>query len=148
MTINWQVFTPITSLIGGVILGLGAVFLIIFKGRIAGISGIVGALMQFQNTPKDHYLWRILFLLGLIGSYQIYSIIFGVPTIEINTSSIELVIAGLLVGFGTRMGSGCTSGHGVCGLGRLSTRSLIATLTFMTSGFVVCYLLLHWINSL
>ena len=146
MTINWQEFTPITSLIGGVILGLGAVFLIIFKGRIAGISGIVGALMQFQNTPKDHYLWSILFLLGLIGSYQIYSIIFGVPTIEINTSSIELVIAGLLVGFGTRMGSGCTSGHGVCGLGRLSTRSLVATLTFMTSGFIVCYLLLHWIN--
>ena len=146
MTINWQEFTPITSLIGGVILGLGAVFLIIFKGRIAGISGIVGALMQFQNTPKDHYLWRILFLLGLIGSYQIYSTIFGAPTIEINTNSIELVIAGLLVGFGTRMGSGCTSGHGVCGLGRLSTRSLVATLTFMTSGFIVCYLLLHWIN--
>ena len=146
MTINWQEFTPITSLIGGVILGLGAVFLIIFKGRIAGISGIVGALMQFQNTPKDHYLWRILFLLGLICSYQIYSTIFGAPTIEINTNSIELVIAGLLVGFGTRMGSGCTSGHGVCGLGRLSTRSLVATLTFMTSGFIVCYLLLHWIN--
>ena len=148
MTINWQEFTPIASLIGGVILGLGAVFLITFKGRIAGISGIVGALMQFQNTPKDHYLWRILFLLGLIGSYQIYSTIFGAPTIEINTNSIELVIAGLLVGFGTRMGSGCTSGHGVCGLGRLSTRSLVATLTFMTSGFIVCYLLLHWINSL
>ena len=91
-------------------------------------------------------MWRILFLLGLIGSYQIYSIIFGAPTIEINTNSIELVIAGLLVGFGTRMGSGCTSGHGVCGLGRLSTRSLVATLSFMTSGFIVCYLLLHWIN--
>jgi uncharacterized membrane protein YedE/YeeE len=146
MTINWQEFTPIASLIGGAILGLSAVLLVIFKGRIAGISGIVGALMQFQNTPKDHYLWRILFLSGLIGSYQIYSIIFKVPTIEINTSSIELVIAGLLVGFGTRMGSGCTSGHGVCGLGRLSTRSLVATLSFMTSGFIVCFLLLHWIN--
>lgn len=146
MIINWQEFTPIASLIGGAILGLGAVFLIIFKGRIAGISGIVGALMQFQNIPKDHYLWRILFLLGLIGSYQIYSTIFGAPTIEINTSLIELVIAGLLVGFGTRMGSGCTSGHGVCGLGRLSTRSLVATLSFMTSGFIVCFLLLHWIN--
>lgn len=146
MTINWQEFTPIASLIGGAILGLGAVVLIIFKGRIAGISGIVGALMQFQNTPKDHYLWRILFLLGLIGSYLIYSMLFGAPTIEINTSSIELVVAGLLVGFGTRMGSGCTSGHGVCGLGRLSTRSLVATLSFMTSGFIVCYLLLHWIK--
>ena len=146
MTINWQEFTPITSLIGGVILGLGAVLLIIFKGRIAGISGIVGTLMQFQNTPKDHYLWRVLFLLGLIGSYPIYSMVFGAPIIEINTSSIELVIAGLLVGFGTRMGSGCTSGHGVCGLGRLSTRSLVATLSFMTSGFIVCFVLLHWIN--
>ena len=146
MTINWQEFTPVTSLIGGAILGLGAVFLIIFKGRIAGISGIVGALMQFQNTPKGHYLWRILFLLGLIGSYQIYSMLFGEPTIEINTSFIQLVIAGLLVGFGTRMGSGCTSGHGVCGLGRLSTRSLVATISFMASGFIVCYFLLHWIN--
>lgn len=146
MTINWQEFTPVASLIGGAILGLGAVFLIIFRGRIAGISGIIGALMQFQNTPKDHYLWRILFLLGLIGSYQIYSMLFGVATIEINTSFIQLVIAGLLVGFGTRMGSGCTSGHGVCGLGRLSSRSLVATLSFMTSGFVVCYFLLHWIN--
>ena len=146
MTVNWQEVTPITSLIGGVILGLGAVLLIIFKGRIAGISGIVGALMQFQNTPKDHYLWRVLFLLGLIGSYPIYSMVFGAPIIEINTSSIELVIAGLLVGFGTRMGSGCTSGHGVCGLGRLSTRSLVATLSFMTSGFIVCFVLLHWIN--
>lgn len=148
MTINWQEFTPIASLIGGAILGLGAVFLVIFKGRIAGISGIVGALMQFQNTPKDHFLWRILFLLGLIGSYQIYSMLFGASTIEINTSFIQLVIAGLLVGFGTRMGSGCTSGHGVCGLGRLSTRSLVATISFMASGFIVCYLLLHWINSL
>lgn len=146
MIINWQEFTPIASLIGGAILGLSAVLLIIFKGRIAGISGIVGALMQFQNTPKDHYLWRILFLFGLIGSYQIYSILFEAPTIEINTSSIELVVAGLLVGFGTRMGSGCTSGHGVCGLGRLSIRSLVATLSFITSGFIVCYLLLNWIN--
>jgi uncharacterized membrane protein YedE/YeeE len=146
MIINWQEFTPLTSLIGGVILGLGAVLLIIFKGRIAGISGIVGALMQFQITPKDHYLWRVLFLFGLIGSYPIYSMVFGAPIIEINTSSIELVTAGLLVGFGTRMGSGCTSGHGVCGLGRLSTRSLVATLSFMTSGFIVCFLLLHWIN--
>ena len=146
MIINWQEFTPLTSLIGGVILGVGAVLLIIFKGRIAGISGIVGALMQFQNTPKDHYLWRVLFLFGLIGSYPLYSMVFGAPIIEINTSSIELVTAGLLVGFGTRMGSGCTSGHGVCGLGRLSTRSLVATLSFMTSGFIVCFLLLHWIN--
>ena len=146
MTINWQEFTPVTSLIGGAILGLGAVFLIVFRGRIAGISGIVGALMQFQNTPKGHYLWRILFLLGLIGSYQIYSMLFGVPTIEINANFIQLVIAGLLVGFGTRMGSGCTSGHGVCGLSRLSTRSLVATISFMASGFIVCYFLLHWIN--
>lgn len=148
MTINWQEFTPIASLSGGAILGLSAVLLITFKGRIAGVSGIVGALMQFKNTPEDHYLWRILFLLGLISSYQIYSMLFGAPTIEINTSSIELVIAGLLVGFGTKMGSGCTSGHGVCGLGRLSTRSLVATLSFMTSGFIICYLLLHWIDSL
>jgi hypothetical protein len=143
MHIHWQEFTPWSSLIGGAIIGLSVTILILFKGRIAGISGILGALMQFKNTPKDHYLWRILFLIGLLISAFIYSLFFTLPNMVIDASFIMLIFAGLLVGFGTRMGSGCTSGHGICGLGRLSPRSLVATLSFMSAGFIACYVFLH-----
>jgi uncharacterized membrane protein YedE/YeeE len=143
MDIHWQEFTPWSSLIGGAIIGLSISILILFKGRIAGISGILGALMQFKNTPKDHYLWRILFLIGLLSSAFIYSLFFTLPNMVIDASFIMLIFAGLLVGFGTRMGSGCTSGHGICGLGRLSPRSLVATLSFMSTGFIACYVFLH-----
>ncbi|MEI7428767.1 MAG: YeeE/YedE family protein [Betaproteobacteria bacterium] len=143
MHIHWQEFTPWSSLIGGAIIGLSVTILILFKGRIAGISGILGALMQFKNTPKDHYLWRILFLIGLLSSSLIYSLFFTLPNMVIDASFIMLIFAGLLVGFGTRMGSGCTSGHGICGLGRLSPRSLVATLSFMSAGFIACYVFLH-----
>jgi len=143
MHIHWQEFTPWSSLIGGAIIGISVTILILFKGRIAGISGILGALMQFKNTPKDHYLWRILFLIGLLSSAFIYSLFFTLPNMVIDASFIMLIIAGLLVGFGTRMGSGCTSGHGICGLGRLSPRSLVATLSFMSAGFIACYVFLH-----
>jgi len=143
MNINWQAFTPWSSLVGGVIIGLATVILVTFKGRIAGISGILGAIMQFKNVPKDHYLWRILLLLGLISSSYVYSLFTQLPDIKIDANFTALIIAGLLVGFGTRMGSGCTSGHGICGLGRLSFRSLIATLSFMGTGFISCYIFLH-----
>jgi uncharacterized membrane protein YedE/YeeE len=143
MHIHWQEFTPWSSLIGGAIIGISVTILILFKGRIAGISGILGALMQFKNTPKDHYLWRILFLIGLLISAFIYSLFFTLPNMVIDASFIMLIFAGLLVGFGTRMGSGCTSGHGICGLGRLSPRSLVATLSFMSAGFIACYVFLH-----
>jgi uncharacterized membrane protein YedE/YeeE len=143
MNIHWQEFTPWSSLIGGAIIGISVTILILFKGRIAGISGILGALMQFKNTPKDHYLWRILFLIGLLISAFIYSLFFTLPNMVIDASFIMLIFAGLLVGFGTRMGSGCTSGHGICGLGRLSPRSLVATLSFMSAGFIACYVFLH-----
>ncbi len=99
--------------------------------------------MQFKNTPKDHYLWRILFILGLLLSSFLYSLILPLPKIQINNSVQSLVLAGLMVGLGTRMGSGCTSGHGICGLGRLSIRSMIATLSFMLAGFIGCYFFLH-----
>lgn len=102
--------------------------------------------MQFKNTPKDHHLWRILFLLGLVSSSLIYSLFFPFPSVNITTDFNSLILAGALVGFGTRMGSGCTSGHGVCGLGRLSPRSLVATLSFMGAGFIACYIFLHLIN--
>lgn len=143
MHINWQEFTPWSSLIGGAIIGLGVTILVLFKGRIAGISGILGALMQFKNTPKDHYLWRILFLIGLLSSSLIYSLFFTLPNIQIDANIMILILAGLLVGFGTRMGSGCTSGHGICGLGRRSPRSLVATLSFMGAGFIGCFMFLH-----
>ena len=146
MDIHWQEFTPWSSLIGGAIIGLSVTILILFKGRIAGISGILGALMQFKNTPKDHYVWRILFLIGLLSSSLIYSLFFNLPNMTIDASSIMLILGGVLVGFGTRMGSGCTSGHGICGLGRLSPRSLVATLSFMSAGFIACYIFLHFIS--
>ena len=143
ISINWDNFSPISALIGGVLIGLSVVLLALFKGRIAGISGILGALMQFKNTPKDHYLWRILFILGLLLSSFLYSLILPLPKIQINNSVQSLVLAGLMVGLGTRKGSGCTSGHGICGLGRLSIRSMIATLSFMLAGFIGCYFFLH-----
>lgn len=143
ITIDWIHFTPISSLIGGLIIGLSASLLLIFRGKIAGISGILGGLMETQNTPPDHHLWRALFLVGLVSSSFVYQFFAPLPESIISASTSKLIIAGLLVGFGTRMGSGCTSGHGICGLSRLSLRSLVATISFMVSGFIVCYLLLH-----
>lgn len=143
MHVDWLNFQPISSLVGGVLIGIGAAILVLFKGRIAGISGIVGMLFQTQATPKDHYLWRILFLMGLLLASWAYRFFAALPISQIDASYPQILLAGLLVGFGTRMGSGCTSGHGVCGMGRLSIRSLVATCSFMFSGFVVCYILLH-----
>ena len=141
--IAWAQFTPIASLIGGVLIGLSAVILIATRGRILGISGMIGGLMQFNNTPKGHYSWRIAFILGVMSASFFYQLWMTAPESRIDTDYIPLVLAGLLVGFGTRMGSGCTSGHAVCGLSRLSTRSLIATLSFMASGFIVAYVYYH-----
>lgn len=143
MTIDWANFTPWLSLGGGVLIGLATVMLMAFKGRIAGISGVIGALMQLQNTPAGHFSWRIAFVLGLFLSAAVYGLFTPVPTSDIDATYPMLIIAGLLVGFGTRMGSGCTSGHAVCGLARLSPRSLVATLSFMASGFVTAYLVFH-----
>ncbi|TFW71882.1 YeeE/YedE family protein [Methylotenera oryzisoli] len=136
-------FTPITSFIGGLLIGVSTSMLILFMGKIAGISGIVASLLQFKNTPKGHYTWRLLFIAGLLISSTVYQAFAQLPVSEISASTSTLIIAGLMVGFGSKMGSGCTSGHGVCGLSRLSLRSLIATMSFMLIGFVVTYLILH-----
>lgn len=146
MTIDWNHFTPLSALIGGMLIGLGSAALAIFNGRIAGISGIVGQLMNVKNAPKDHFKWRLLFILGLLVSPWIYKLFANLPEATIAASTPQLILAGLLVGVGTRMGSGCTSGHGVCGLGRLSIRSLVATMSFMAAGFVACFVLLHLIK--
>ena len=144
MNINWEDFSPVSSLLGGVMIGTATVLLIAFQGRIAGISGILGSLMQLKNTPKGHYLWRLLFVLGLVSASFVYGLFWALPNIQIDTKPHLLLMAGVLVGFGTRMGSGCTSGHGICGLGRLSIRSLVATISFMFAGFASCFLFLHF----
>lgn len=146
MTIDWSQFSPLSAIIGGIFIGLGSASLAVFNGRIAGISGILGQLMNLKNAPKNHFTWRLLFILGLLISPWVYQLFAALPTSTISASQPELLLAGLLVGIGTRMGSGCTSGHGVCGLGRLSIRSLIATMSFMFAGFVMCFVLLHLIK--
>jgi len=143
ITIYWQNFTPGASLLGGILIGLASAILVIFRGKIAGISGILGGLIDLHNSANSHRLWRGLFLIGLLSSSFVYEFFAPLPESNISASLGTLIAAGLLVGFGTRMSSGCTSGHGICGLSRLSLRSLIATISFMFSGFVVCYLFLH-----
>lgn len=141
MTIDWPHFTPWSSLAGGVLIGLAAAILILVNGRIAGISGITGSL--FSKHPKGELWWRIAFLCGLLSAPWLWRIARPLPTPQIDASYAILILAGLLVGLGTRYGSGCTSGHGVCGISRGSMRSLIATLLFMGAGFATVFLARH-----
>jgi uncharacterized membrane protein YedE/YeeE len=134
-------FTPISALVGGALIGTAALLLWVLDGRIAGISGILGGLGQASRNDVG---WRIAFLTGLIAAPMAYGVFMGrLPSIAITPSVPLLIVAGLLVGFGTRLGSGCTSGHGVCGVARLSTRSLIATGTFMAAGALTVFLVHH-----
>ena len=140
MRIDWTHFTPWTSLAGGVTLGFAAALLLLLVGRTLGISGIVDSAL----TARDReFGWRATFLLGLLAAPTALRLIAAPMPPTIETPWAQLTIAGLLVGFGTRLGSGCTSGHGICGLSRLSPRSLIATLTFMFAGFVTVYVVRH-----
>lgn len=136
--IDWQAFTPI-SLVGGLMLGVATVILLLGIGRIAGISGIFSSLLK----PKRVEMWQVLFIAGLVISPLLYRLVKPLPVLEISTSIPLLIMAGLLVGFGTRLGSGCTSGHGICGNARLSPRSMAATVTFMLFGIVTVYLGRH-----
>lgn len=136
--IDWQAFTPI-SLVGGLMLGVATAILLLGIGRIAGISGIVSSVLK----PKNIEMWQVLFIAGLIISPLLYSLARPLPDIEITTSLPLLIGAGLLVGFGTRFGSGCTSGHGICGNARLSPRSMTATVTFMLFGILTVYIGRH-----
>ena len=143
MNIDWAHFTPFVSLTGGIILGLASAIFILVNGRILGISGIVGGL--FPPKLGDTF-WRISFLLGFAAAPTVFHAV--VPTEYITAPRIDatdmmVVIAGLLVGIGTRYASGCTSGHGVCGLSRLSPRSLVATASFMSAGFITVYIMRH-----
>ena len=138
MTINLVQFTPFLSFLGGVLIGCATWILLLFCGRIAGISGILGGVLS-RGTPDRG--WRLAFLVGIIISPLLYALVYPLPAIEVSASWPILIIAGLLVGIGTRDGSGCTSGHGVCGLSRLSPRSLVATLTFMAVAFITVWLM-------
>lgn len=138
--IAWSNFTPWSALAGGILVGLAATSFLLLNGRIAGISGILGGLL----TPlKGDIAWRMAFMLGLLGAPAVWLLAADMPAIEINAGYPALIIAGLLVGVGTRYGSGCTSGHGVCGLSRLSLRSLVATLSFIATGFITVFVIRH-----
>jgi len=144
MTIDWNQFTPFQSLLGGALIGLAAAFLLLCNGRIAGVSGIVAGLIK--PTPAE-WKWRLAFVLGLIAAPWMYQLVTALPLSTVDADWKSLILAGLLVGVGTRYGSGCTSGHGVCGLARISPRSLAATLAFMTSGFVSVYVIRHLLGA-
>jgi uncharacterized protein len=141
MTLDWNSFTPGAALMGGALIGVAAVGFALLNGRIAGISGIVGGL--FQPLAGD-VAWRITFIAGLLLAPLVYELLTGeLPELHITATNGMLVVAGLLVGVGTRYGSGCTSGHGVCGLSRRSPRSLTATVVFMAMGFASVFVVRH-----
>lgn len=140
MTVDWNAFTPWSALAGGVLIGIAAAMFALLNGRIAGISGILAGLLK---PAKGDIAWRVAFVLGLVGAPLAYAVFSDFPRPEIDAATGALVLAGLLVGIGTRYGSGCTSGHGVCGLSRRSPRSLAATLAFMGAGFVTVYVTRH-----
>lgn len=128
------------ALAGGALIGIAASMLILFNGRIAGISGILGGVFSPGTTDRA---WRLAFLAGLIVAPLVYGLAAPLPNVEVHAEEWMLIIAGLLVGFGTRYGAGCTSGHGVCGIARLSRRSIIATLVFIASGMLTVYVMRH-----
>lgn len=142
--VAWSDFTPWTALAGGLLIGLAAALFLLLNGRIAGISGILGGLL---SPSRGDIVWRFAFMAGLIGAPIAWLMVADLPPIEINAGYPSLIIAGLLVGLGTRYGSGCTSGHGVCGLSRLSLRSLAATLSFMAAGFITIYIIRHLLGA-
>ena len=140
MTIDFAAFTPASAFGGGMLIGLAAALLILLNGRIAGISGILGGLLRPGPGETG---WRIAFLVGMVLAPVGWALVATLPVIDIDASYPVLIAAGLIVGISTRYGGGCTSGHGVCGLSRLSPRSLVATLAFMASGFATVFLIRH-----
>ena len=140
MSIDWNQFTPWSSLAGGALIGLAAALFLLLNGRIAGISGVLGGLLK---PVRGDMAWRAAFILGLVGSPLVYGLFAGLPAPQIDADYAALIAAGLLVGVGTRYGAGCTSGHGVCGVSRLSPRSLVATASFMVAGFATVFVIRH-----
>ena len=137
-------FTPVSAAVGGALIGLSTAILWLANGRIAGISGVLGGLLRPQAGDAA---WRLAFLAGLVAAPLAYALIHGAPEVTVGAGPVTLVVAGLLTGFGTRLGSGCTSGHGVCGLARLSRRSLVATGLFMLSGVATVFVMRHVVGG-
>ena len=135
--IDWANFTLLNSLFGGILIGIAAIIIFLTNGRIMGISGILGNLMTLKET--DQIYWRIAFLLGVLIGPLIFTILFKEIKSEMVANTTFLIIFGFLVGLGTSLGNGCTSGHGICGLSRFSIRSIVATLVFVTSGMITVY---------
>jgi uncharacterized membrane protein YedE/YeeE len=144
MSIDWASFAPVPAAIGGVIIGIAVAMLILVNGRVAGISGIVGGLLR---PASGDIAWRVAFVAGLIAAPLLFVMAFKTPTIVVEAGYPMLVAAGLIVGLGTRYGAGCTSGHGVCGVSRLSPRSIVATLAFMASGFATVFVVRHLVGA-
>jgi uncharacterized membrane protein YedE/YeeE len=144
MTIDWSAFTPWSAAIGGVVIGIAAALLVLVNGRLAGISGIVGGMLRPRGGD---FAWRLAFVAGLLLAPLAYASVAALPAITIEAGYPMLIAAGLLVGIGTRFAGGCTSGHGVCGLSRLSPRSLVATLSFMAAGFITVFVVRHAIGA-
>lgn len=140
MLIDWNNFTPWSAISGGVMLGIASALFILLNGRIAGICGILGGLYRPQRNDIG---WRVAFIIGLILAPLAWATVNTLPNINIEASNSLLAISGLIVGISTRYGSGCTSGHGVCGISRLSPRSIIATLAFMGTGFLTVFIVRH-----
>jgi len=140
MVIDWNAFTPWTALSGGVLIGIAASLFILLNGRIAGISGIVGGLLR---PTRGDVIWRVAFVLGMVIAPTLWRLFASLPALQIEAGYVQLIIAGLLVGISTRFGSGCTSGHGVCGISRMSPRSFMATAAFMASGFLTVFVIRH-----
>ena len=137
--IQLENFTPYLSLIGGVLIGMSSIILMLANGRIAGISGLLGKL--FSNESSDHFSWVLWFILGIAIGPLFVSFFFGTIQSDMVASNVGLIVSGILVGFGTTIGNGCTSGHGVCGLSRFSKRSLFATCTFVFFGGVTVFII-------
>ncbi|ALQ49990.1 hypothetical protein SAMN05216406_1458 [Nitrosomonas ureae] len=144
MHINYLDLLPWQAVAGGLAIGFAVTILLLFNGRIAGISGIMGGLFRLQRGDIG---WRIAFISGLVLSITIWNIFFALPEIRIETSHLMLLLAGLLVGYGTRLGSGCTSGHGVCGLSRGTIRSFAATAIFILTAMLTVYVVRHVIAN-
>ena len=143
MTVDWLNFTPWSALGGGALIGLAAALFVVLNGRIAGISGLLGAVVEGGEGRGE----KALFLLGLLLAPLLWGLFAALPPIEFHGGWLSLTLAGLLVGVGTRYGAGCTSGHGVCGISRLSPRSLAATLAFMAAGFATVFVLRHLLGG-
>ena len=139
LNIDWANFTLLNSLMGGILIGIAATIIFFVNGRIMGISGILGNLITTKEN--DQKFWRIIFILGVLIGPLIFILLFKEIKSEMVANTTLLIISGFLVGLGTSLGNGCTSGHGICGLSRFSIRSIVATLVFVTSGMITVYLI-------